>query len=193
MKNIIFKGEPGYNKKRKKKLMWGSITGFLLMFLLFITGYLIYGTAKNLITIGAVLVVLPTAKLYVQYLMLSWKNNADPAFYDKIKNENPDLKIVCELQVTGSEKNFEIMYLAISKDNDIVAYSANEKTDAVKFEKAVVNFLNYYNWDTKVKLFMDLEKFEARLKELSVNQTDLSQEEKEHMDTVFEKLSIMSI
>lgn len=85
------------------------------------------------------------------------------------------------------------MYLAISKDNDIVAYSANEKTDAVKFEKAVVNFLNYYNWDTKVKLFMDLEKFEARLKELSVNQTDLSQEEKEHMDTVFEKLSIMSI
>jgi hypothetical protein len=163
------------------------------MFLLFITGYLIYGTAKNLITIGAVLVVLPTAKIYVQYLMLSWKNNADPAFYDKIKNENPDLKIVCELQVTGSEKNFEIMYLAISKDNDIVAYSANEKTDAVKFEKAVVNFLNYYNWDTKVKLFMDLEKFEARLKELSVNQTDLSQEEKEHMDTVFEKLSIMSI
>ena len=94
MKKIILKGEPGYNKNRKKKLMWGSIVGFLLMFLLFITGYLIYGTAKNLITIGAVIVVLPTTKIYVQYLMLPWKNNADLEFLGKIKSENPNLKIV---------------------------------------------------------------------------------------------------
>lgn len=193
MNKIILKGEPGYNKNRKKKLMWGSIVGFLLMFLLFISGYLIYGTAKNLITIGAVIVVLPTTKIYVQYLMLSWKNNADPEFLGKIKLENPNLKIVCELQVTGSEKNFEIMYLAISKNNDIVAYTANPKTDLSKFEKAVTNFLNYYNWDTKVKLYGDIEGFCTHLKELSAESGEVNPEEKEHMETVFEKLSIMSI
>lgn len=193
MNKIILKGEPGYNKNRKKKLMWGSIVGFLLMFLLFISGYLIYGTAKNLITIGAVIVVLPTTKIYVQYLMLSWKNNADPEFLGKIKLENPNLKIVCELQVTGSEKNFEIMYLAISKNNDIVAYTANPKTDLYKFEKAVTNFLNYYNWDTKVKLYGDIEGFGTHLKELSAESGEVNPEEKEHMETVFEKLSIMSI
>ena len=193
MKKIILKGNPGYNLHRKKKLMWGSIAGFLLMFLLFITGYYIYGTPKNLITVGAVIVVLPTTKIYVQYLMLSWKNNADAEFYEKIKTECPNMKISCELQMTGSEKNFEIVYLAISSANDIIAYTTNEKTEPAKFEKAVTNFLNYYNWDTKVKLYMNLDEFKARLYELSSQVDELSEEQKEHMETVFEKISIMSI
>lgn len=47
-KNKVFKGQPGYFLSRKKKLLMGSLAGFLMMFLFFVTGFIIYGTPKNL-------------------------------------------------------------------------------------------------------------------------------------------------
>lgn len=193
MKNRKIKGEPGYFRYRKKKLLMGSLTGFLMMFLLFFTGYLIYGTAKNLITILAVLVVLPTVKIYVQYLMMPWKNNADKDYFEKLKAEFPDINLYAELLITGSEKSFEITYLAIDKDENIAAYTANDKAEPAKFEKAVVNFLNYYNFDAKVTLCKDTDAFEKKLAQISDCKNAPTNEQKEHMDVVFEKISIMSI
>lgn len=72
-KNKVFKGQPGYFLSRKKKLLMGSLAGFLMMFLFFVTGFIIYGTPKNLFSVLAVITVLPTTKIYVQYMMLPWK------------------------------------------------------------------------------------------------------------------------
>lgn len=193
MKNRKIKGEPGYFRYRKKKLLFGSLTGFLMMFLFFFTGYLIYGTPKNLITILAVLVVLPTVKIYVQYLMIPWKHNADVQFFEELKKKYPNLDFYAELLITGAEKSFEITYLAIDKDENIIAFTENESSDAGKFEKAVTNFLNYYNYDAKVKLFKNQKDFEKRIKQLSDGKDAPTNEQKEHMDTVYEKISIMSI
>ncbi len=193
MKKVIKKGEPGYTKYRKKRLLAGSVSGFMLMLLFFVTGYVIYGTPKNLVTIAAVIVVLPTVKIYVQYHMLSWKNNADTEYFERLKKENPSLGIYCELQMTGAEKNYEVMYLAVSKDKDVAAYSHNPATDCAKFEKSVVNFLNYYNWDTKAKMYLDLQEFERHVKSLSEKENGITEEQRREIETIFEKISIMSI
>lgn len=192
-KNKKIKGEPGYFRYRKKKLLAGSLSGFLLMFLFFFTGYLIYGTARNLITILAVLVVLPTVKIYVQYIMIPWKNNADAEYFNNIKNKFQYIDIYAELLITGSEKSFEITYLAIDKNENIIAYTENDKADASKFEKAVTNFLNYYNYNAKVKMYNNLNSFEEKLTEISDMAAEPTNEQKEHMGVVFEKISIMSI
>ena len=193
MRNKVFKGEVGYFRYRKKRLLIATISGFLLMFLFFFTGYLIYATARNLITILAVLVVLPTAKIYVQYMMLPWKNSGDKAFFDNIKEKYPCLDIYGEMLITGSEKRFEITYLAIDKNDNIVAFSMNQNSDEGLFKKAVVNFLNYYNFDAKVSLCTDISTFEKKLKKLSEDRQMPTEEQREHMELVFEKISIMSI
>ena len=192
-KNKVFKGQPGYFLSRKKKLLTGSLAGFLMMFLFFVTGFIIYGTPKNLFSVLAVITVLPTTKIYVQYMILPWKNNADREYLEKIKAEYPDVDFYAELLMTGLDKRYEITYLAIDKDENITAYSGNPKSEKELFSKAVVNFLNYYNFDAKVKLFTDIREFEKYLKKIETGKTSPTAEQKEHMEVVFEKVSIMSI
>ena len=107
-KNKVFKGQPGYFLSRKKKLLMGTLAGFLMMFLFFVTGFIIYGTPKNLFSVLAVITVLPTTKIYVQYMMLPWKNNADREYLEKIKAEYPDVDFYAELLMTGLDKRYEI-------------------------------------------------------------------------------------
>ena len=193
MKNYIFKGEPGYLLRRKKKLLMGCLAGFMLILGFFIAGYLIYGTAKNILSIPAVLIVLPTAKIFVQYMLIPWKCNADRDEYKRLSEICKPLKLYCELVVTGSEKSFELLYVYIDKDENIIVYSKQEKAKEELFEKAVVNFLNYYNFDAKVSMYKDFDKFEERLRELAASNASVTEEEKEHAALVFEKFSIMSI
>lgn len=193
MRKYISKGERGYLRSRKIKLGIGSLCGFMLMALIYLTGFLIYGTAKNYITVLAVLVILPTAKIFVQYLLLPWKCNAPEAEYNELSALCLPLKLYCELMITAQEKSFEILYLLIGSDGSIIAYTANQKSETGKFEKGVTNFLNYYEFDSKVKLFTDLGQFKKRAKQLAAGNQELSEEQREHISTVFEKISIMSV
>ncbi|MGN0378635.1 MAG: hypothetical protein ACI4EU_03505 [Butyrivibrio sp.] len=189
----IQKGQPGYIRTRKIKLGIGTISGFLLMALIYLTGYLIFDTGKNFVTILAVLVVLPVAKIFVQYLLLPWGVKADETQYDELKKTASPLLPYCELMITAQEKSFAIVYLVIDKDENIVAYTTQPKVEPDRFEKGVTNFLNYYEFDAKVKLFTDFRQFEKRVKQLAAKNTDISDEQKEHIAVVFEKLSIMSV
>ena len=189
----IQKGQPGYIRTRKIKLGISTISGFLLMALIYLTGYLIFDTGKNFVTILAVLVVLPVAKIFVQYLLLPWGVKAHETQYDELKKTASPLLPYCELMITAQEKSFAIVYLVIDKDENIVAYTTQPKVEPDRFEKGVTNFLNYYEFDAKVKLFTDFRQFEKRVKQLAAKNTDISDEQKEHIAVVFEKLSIMSV
>ena len=190
----IYKGQPGYMRSRKLKLGFASLSGFLLMAIIFIIGYAIYQTPKNYFTIPAVIVVLPTAKVFVQYLMVSWKNNVVPEEFEALSKKVNPLPLYCELVITAMEKSFEILYLLIDKDENIIAYTQKqEKIDTDKFEKGVTNFLNYYDYDARVKLYTDLKQFEKKAVYLAGRNSELSEEQLEHVQTVFEKISIMSI
>ncbi|MCM1308581.1 MAG: hypothetical protein NC223_08285 [Butyrivibrio sp.] len=193
MRKNIQKGERGYLRSRKIRLGIGSLCGFLLMVLIYLTGYLIYGTVKNYVTILAVLVILPTAKIFVQYLLLPWKCRAPEEEYKELAALCLPLKLYCELLITAQEKSFEIMYLLIGGDESIIAYTANPKSESGRFEKGVTNFLNYYEFDSKVKLFTDLGQFKKRAKQLAARSAELTDEQREHISTVFEKISIMSV
>lgn len=188
-----FKGEPGYTRYRKLRLLAGVITGFALVLIIFAAGYFIFGNPKNYITILAVLIVLPTVKVFVQYVMVPWKNSAPKEEYERLSSVCAPLHLYCELIMTAQEKTFEILYILIDKNENIIAYTLNQKADAEKFEKGVTNFLNYYNFDSKVKLYNDLSQFEKKAKTLASNNKELTSEQKEHIELIFEKLSIMSI
>ncbi len=189
----IQKGQRGYMRSRKIKLGIGCLAGFLLMFVIYFTGYIIFDTSKNYVTILAVLVILPTAKLFVQYLMIPWSCKVSDEAYDQVLRNVSPLNLYEDLLITAQEKAFAINFLVIDKDDNIVAYTADEKAQPERFEKGVTNFLNYYEFDSKVKLFKDLGQFNKRVKQLAARNTGLTDEQKEHIRLVFEKVSIMSV
>lgn len=187
------KGQPGYIRARKIKLGIGTISGLLFMVLIYFIGFLIFDTGKNLVTVLAVLVILPVAKIFVQYLLLPWGVRADEEQYNELKKTAAPLKPYCELMVTAQEKGFAIVYVVIDKDDNIVAYTTQSKAEPEKFEKGVANFLNYYQFDARVKLYTDYRQFEKRVKQLAARNSEITAEQKEHIALVFEKLSIMSV
>ncbi|MGN0374350.1 MAG: hypothetical protein ACI4EN_02530 [Butyrivibrio sp.] len=188
-----YKGQAGYFKYRKIKLGLITLTGFLLVLGIYLTGYLIYGTGKNYVTILSVVAVLPTAKFLVQYLMFPWKGFVDMEEYEALKVKCEPLNLYSELLITASEKRFQITYLLIDKDDNIAAYTPDEKADTDAFEKGVTNFLNYYDFNSKVKLYKDIKTYEKRCSQLAAKNKELTDGQHEHIETVFEKISIMSI
>lgn len=189
----IYKGNPGYLKSRKIKLLIGTLAGILLIVAIYATGYIIFETPKNYVTILAVLAVLPVAKILIQYLMVPWKNNVDPAEYEELRRSIEPLPLYCEFMITAQEKRFPVLYLVIDKNENIIAYTKNEKADCQAFEKGVVNFLNYYDFDTKVKLYTDLKQFTKKAKQLAGQNAEITEEQKEHILYIYEKISIMSV
>lgn len=187
------KGERGYMRARKTRLGVGTVVGFLLMILIYFIGYYIFSTGKNYVTILAVLVILPTAKIFVQYLMIPWNCKVSDEIYNEGEVSAAPLKVYYDMLMTAQEKCFAINMLVIDKDENIVAYTCDDKAVTEKFEKGVTNFLNYYDYNAKVKLFKDASQFNKRVRQLAARNTELTDEEKEHIDTVFEKVSIMSI
>ena len=191
--SLVKKGNPGYARSRKIKLGIFSLVGFLIMAAIYITGYLIFRTGKNYVTILAVLTVLPTAKIFVTYLMIPWSLKADKNTLEELSKQTAPLKPYCELLITAKEKRFAITYLIIGRDDGIIAFTGDSKAKTEDFETGVVNFLNYYDLNANVKLFTDYRQFEKRAKQLAARNSELTNEEAEHIEFVFEKISIMSI
>ena len=192
-KKTNVKGQPGYLLHHKKIYGLWSLIGFLLVLAVFTVSYIIYQDARNYFNILSVLILLPTVKIYVQYSMLPWKNQIDPEQYASLKNTLGTIPVYCELLMTGSEKRFEILYLVIGPGEEILAFSKDLKSDPALFQKSVYQFLNYYNYDAKVTLYHDYEAYQKAVEALAAQYPTLSDEELNHIATVFEKVSIMSI
>ena len=95
-----------------------------------------------------------------------------------------------------SPENDNIIYEFIGKDDkneNIIAYTKNEKADCQAFEKGVVNFLNYYDLNSKVKLYTDLKQFTKKAVQLAGQNAEITDSQKEHILYIYEKISIMSV
>lgn len=189
----INKGQPGYYKNRKIKFGILCLAGFLLVFSIYFAGYWIAGTNKNLLTVLAMIIFIPTAKFLIDYFMIPWKSFVRPEEYTEVEKICEPLPVYAELVITASEKRYSISYLLVDKDDNIVAYTTDGKADKEGFKKGVTNFLNYYNFDSKVELYSDYEAYISRCKEISALNLELTDKDDEHIALVLSKISIMSI
>lgn len=189
----INKGQPGYYKNKKKKYGLICLIGFLLVFGIYFAGYWISGTNKNLLTVLAMIIFIPTAKFLIDYFMIPIKGFVSKEDFTTVEKLCEPLPVYAELVITASEKRYSISYLLVDKDENIIAYTKDLKADKEAFKKGVVNFLNYYNFDAKVELFTDYDAFVSKCKELASANEGITEEEDNHIAFVIEKLSIMSI
>ena len=191
--NKATKGMPGYYKNRKIKFGIFCLIGFLLVFGVYFAGYWITGTNKNLLTVLAMIIFIPTAKFLIDYFMIPWKSFVGNEEFAAVSKECEPLPVYAELVITASEKRYNISFVVVDKDENIVAYTKDEKADKEAFKKGVKNFLNYYDFDAKTELYSDYEAFMAKCRELASNNSSVTDEDDEHIALVLSKLSIMSI
>ena len=162
----IRKGQYGYRDQHKKSrlLMTGLFVAAIIAQLVArqLTGD---QDAKNILTVMAILTVLPMANL-ASPLLASWKyRTGDPAFYEHARKYETACTMLYDLIVTTKEQILPLDVVAVHP-NGVFAFCSSEKADLAKAEKALNTLFSANKLDPNVKLICDPHAFWRRMDSL---------------------------
>ena len=140
---------------------------FLLSLGLFVIGYVATGSKKNLLTIVAVLGLLPACKMVVDVIMCFRVKPVKESVKEGIDASIGKLYGLYHMYFTSYDKNFPIDHLVITS-NSVIGLCSNPKFD----EKLFITHLRDYMRkdgikDITIKIFDDYNKYLNRLSELN--------------------------
>lgn len=189
----VKKGEPGYFTYRKKQTGLAMFCGYLMVIFSFFFGLYAYADRRNLFTVIAIILMLPTAKMTVQFLMYPRKGKATKEQYDSLKEKFPNINILCDLLITPEKKYIELTYTAITKEN-IIIYCQDKKLDLGFHSDFIKKFMNASDCKVNVSFYQDYNKFVNRLNNIFVNtQKDGLVDDNKRVDEIIHNFMIMSI
>ncbi len=162
------KGEIGYLKKQTVRIGLLALLLLVLCAAIFMTGYIMHGTAKNIFTIIAVLGTLPVAKLLVSFILgikaekYSF-NRDDAAFVKELFGEKYVL-YGFDFYLTSYKTNFPLSSCFVF-DETIIALSADKDMDMKECKDHIEKYLanNSIN-GIKVYILDSLEKYSDRIR-----------------------------
>lgn len=140
---------------------------FLLSLGLFVIGYVATGSKKNLLTIVAVLGLLPACKMVVDVIMCFRVKPVEESVREGIDASIGKLYGLYHMYFTSYDKNFPIDHLVITS-NSVIGLCSNPKFD----EKLFITHLKDYMRkdgikDITIKIFDDYNKYLNRLSEIN--------------------------
>ena len=140
---------------------------FLLSLGLFVIGYVATGSKKNLLTIVAVLGLLPACKMVVDVIMCFRVKPVEESVKEGIDASIGKLYGLYHMYFTSYDKNFPIDHLVITS-NSVIGLSSDPKFD----EKMFITHLKDYMRkdgikDITIKIFDDYNKYLNRLSEIN--------------------------
>ena len=165
--NKVKKGEYGYIEFKRKSQLVITMIFFILIAVILYTGYGIFNNKKNILTVFAAVLAIPTAKYAVTYIILIPRKSITRDEYDKLETIYGINKSF-DYVVTSQDKIFCVPCLAV-KDNSMYLYMNTEKVK----EKYVVDYLNTmvgkeFKINT-IKVFKDYSVFFNEVRKLSGN------------------------
>ena len=166
-KNHPVKGDYGYYSYEKKRRV--AIVAFLfgLCLVIFLTGYIMTGTRKNMFTLIAILGVLPSARWAVSMIMVLLQKNIDPKVVEITEEIAGDLTHGYELCVTAYEGRLPLDAVVVC-GNNIAAYSSAEKGKFEFMETHVRKILHGNGFGNPTfKIFRKLEQYQERIRQLA--------------------------
>lgn len=179
------KGEYEYPKYQTGRVIITTIISFLLFGSIFVIGYFWTKTTSNVLTIVAVLGMLPSSKSLVSVIMYLRIPDFNKEIYESISGKCNDIDVLYSLYLTSYNDNFPINCMTV-RSNTIIGYT--EFSDKQSGKKAVCK-VNECEEHIKtilkqnglknmtVKIFTDLTKFENRVEQLKL--TDANNNENE--------------
>ena len=158
----VAKGNPGYIKNRKRKVILKTVLQFGIVVALLVLGIMETKSRLNLLTLVAVLGCLPASKSLVEVIMLFPHRSINQSVSDEIQEKTSELTVAYDLVFT-SEKHIMPVDCVVLSDNTICGYTSNEKTDTVFAAKHIKQIL-YANQFTNVsvKIFDNYTAFVTR-------------------------------
>lgn len=170
-KNKPVKGEFGYLQRQKKLEIIKTIIFFGLSLGLMLMGYLSTGTKANLLTVVAVLGLLPSCKSLVSVIMYLRIPAYDETIWQSIEEKKQSVTVLYNMYLTSYKNIFPINAFAI-RGNLIIGYTAFEKCEAELCQTHIQD-LGKMNGLTNltVKIFKDQKKFEERLLQIDSLET----------------------
>lgn len=131
----------------------------MLSLSIFFIGWWSTGTQKNLLTVVAVLGLLPASKSLVNMIMFIRARGCSEHIYNKIAEHSGDLNEAYDLYFTSYNKNYQVSHLVV-EDKVICGFSEDSKLDAKACEKHLETMLKQGGCkNIVVKIYHNLDKY----------------------------------
>lgn len=162
------KGEYSYMDKRKRKLILLSSLSILTVFIIFITGIILYHTNKSIYAVIAAVASLPAAKLITLLVVIIPYKSGEKQIYETLLKykEEQNAVLKCDLAISSTSKVSFIQFAYILNER-LYLYSDYKKLDVNFSEKHIKDILSENCNFSSVKIYTDKEKYLSRIKSLS--------------------------
>lgn len=181
-KKRLQKGEYGYLKRQKKIEIIRTIIYFAISFSILALGIYSTKTKANLLTLVAILGMLPASKSAVSMVIYLKAPDYDETVYQELKEKLGGVSAVFGMYLTSYQKNFALSCVAI-RGNNLIAFSEFAKCDRMAGEEHIQTLAKQNGFKSlSVKIFTDQKKFEDRL--LQLQTLEHGQREEDVLDLI---------
>lgn len=170
MKKIV-KGEYGYLKAQKNMECLKTIVFFGAALGVLGLGIYISGTKNNLLTIIAVLGLLPASKELISLIMFlkAQKYACSGEIYQNIENKQPDesnLPVIYDVYMTSQEKNFPMQSMSC-RNKTLIGLTNFKNFDEKKAMEHISSLLKQNGYKgVSIKIFTEEGKYLQRIEDL---------------------------
>ena len=175
--NRYKKGEYEYASYNKKKTWIITAILYLLSAAIYITGYVTTGSNKNLLTIVAILGILPASKALIVAIMNMRVRILPLDLKKEIDDSIGGLKGYYHLYLTSYEFNYYLAHLVVTKDS-LICYTDDKKFDFKQFDAHMEKHMGIEGIEgIVIKVFTNHESYVSRLRQLNAtHQADQTNE-----------------
>lgn len=166
MFNKYTKGQYEYAAYNKVKVGIFTICLYILSASIYAIGYFTTGSNKNLLTIVAVLGILPASKMLISFIMNSRVKPIDASLRAEFDKNSEGLNNLYHMYFTSYDTNFRVDHMVITKDT-VVGYSSDLKFDEKKFLEHMDKHMKIEGiQDIVIKIFTSKDNYINRLGQL---------------------------
>ena len=166
MKTKIGKGQYGYrDASRRTRLIITAVLAAAIVAQVVARQMSQNQAARNILTVMAILTVLPMANM-ASPLLAAWRyRTPSRAFYEKVQPYEAKTAILYDLILTTKEYVLPVDAIAVHPAG-IYAYLTTNRADTAKAEQSLGTLFSANRLDPKIKLFTDEKSFFRRLDSL---------------------------
>lgn len=156
------KGESGYLKERQKRGWLYVILFAAIIAALLIIGLIIWGSNQNILTVAAIVMVLPAAHFAVNLIMIATKKPSSAEIMRLTDESAPDLIRLYDLVIGTTKKPVGTEAVVIS-DSAVCIFETSKEVDVDFLTEQVNNFLHGDSIFINVNVYTDRTKFLNRI------------------------------
>lgn len=166
------KGEWGYFDSEKKRKIAQTVILFCIPLLILSTSFLYFRTQKNVLTVVAMVGMIPASMSLVSVIMFLMRKSLPEEEYRELSTHEGSLTVAYELYMTSEKRNALVDCLVIC-GNEVVGYVSDPKTDVRFAQDHLQNMLRADGFKVAVRMLGDRKRFIERMDSLNAHADEL--------------------